>query len=120
MSTTRKATFGRNDVVAVVRIFQHHSLRCIETYLTEPYSEIGMQALVKVHAQFILRDTECSGKRKHIYIAVLIATIRTPAIKTFLNEVLAFISNYPPYLILLSLVELLFSSSLSNSSSVGI
>lgn len=47
MGAAGKSAFGRNDIVAVVGILLHHLLGCIETDLAEPYSEIGMQTLVK-------------------------------------------------------------------------
>ena len=54
MSAAGESTLGRNDVVAIVRILQHHLLCCIETYLAEPYSEVRVQALVEELAQFVL------------------------------------------------------------------
>ena len=59
MSARREATFCRNYVVAVVGTFCHHLLGCIESYLAEPYSEGGFQALVEVDTQFVFRDVEC-------------------------------------------------------------
>lgn len=53
MSARREATFCRNDIVAVVGTFCHHLLGCIESYLAEPYSEGGFQALVEVDTQFV-------------------------------------------------------------------
>ena len=40
----REATFGRNDVVVVVRIVEHHLLCRLETYLGKPDAEGGVQA----------------------------------------------------------------------------
>ena len=93
MSARREATFCRNDVVAVVGTFCHHLLGCIESYLAEPYSEIGMQTLVEEQTQFVLRNAECVGKCEHIHIAVLVALILTPGIQALLDKVPAFIRN---------------------------
>ena len=43
----REATFGRNDVVAIVRIFRHHLLCSIETNIAKPKSECRLLALVE-------------------------------------------------------------------------
>lgn len=86
MGATRKSTLGRNDVVTIVWIFQHHLLGCVETYLAQPYSEVGMQTLVEELTQFILGDTEGTRKCKHVHVAVLITQIGTPAVKAILNK----------------------------------
>ena len=54
MSATRESTFGRNDVVAIIWIFQHHIFGSVKTSLAEPYSEVGVQALIEKLAQFVL------------------------------------------------------------------
>ena len=40
----REATFGRNDVVAVVGIVEHHLLGSLEAYLGKPDAEGGVKA----------------------------------------------------------------------------
>ena len=40
MSATRKSALSRNDVVAIIWIFQHHIFGSVKTYLAEPYSEV--------------------------------------------------------------------------------
>ncbi len=54
MSATRKSALSRNDVVAIIWIFQHHIFGSVKTYLAEPYSEVGVQAVVEKLAQFVL------------------------------------------------------------------
>ena len=54
MSATRESTLGRNDVVAIIWIFQHHLLCSVEAYLAEPYSEVRVQALIEKQAQIVL------------------------------------------------------------------
>ena len=93
MGAAGKSAFGRNDIVAVVGILQHHLLGCIETDFAKPYPEVGMQTLVEKQAQLILRDAERTGKREHIRIAVLVALILTPGIQALLDKVPAFIRN---------------------------
>lgn len=93
MGAAGESALGRNDIVAVVGILQHHLLGSIETDLAEPYPEVGMQTLVEKEAQFVLRDAECVGKCEHIHITVFIAQILTPAIQTLLNEFHAFFRN---------------------------
>ena len=93
MGAAGKSAFGRNDIVAVVGILQHHLLGCIETDFAKPYPEIGMQTLVEEQTQFVLRDAECVGKCKHIHITVLVALILTPGIQALLDKVPAFIRN---------------------------
>ena len=94
MSATRKSALGWNDVVAIIWIFQHHLLGCVETNLAEPYSEVRVQALVEELAQFVLWDTKRTGKCQYVYITVLISKIRTPVIKTFLDEISALIGKW--------------------------
>lgn len=93
MSATRESTLGWNDVVVIIWIFQHHLLCSVETYLAEPYSEVRVQALIEKQAQFVLWYTKCTRKRQHIYVAVLIASIRTPLIKLLLYEYSTLLRN---------------------------
>ena len=72
MSATRESTLGRNDVVAIIRTFQHHLFGSVETYLTEPYSEVRVQALVEKQAQFVLWYIKCTRKRQYVHITILI------------------------------------------------
>ena len=44
IGTGGEATFGRNDVVVVVGIVEHHLLCRLETYLGKPDAEGGVQA----------------------------------------------------------------------------
>ena len=117
MSATRESTLGWNDVVAIIWIFQHHLFCSVETYLAEPYSEVRVQALIEKQAQFVLWYTKCTRKRQHVYITILIAQIHTPLVKTVLDKVSAILRQ-----LLKGFFSPLrwFSSSLSNSSSVGI
>ena len=93
MGAAGKSALGRNDIVAVVGILQHHLLGCIETDPAKPYPEVGMQTLVEEQTQFVLRNAECVGKYKHIHVTVLVALILTPGIQALLNKVPAFIRN---------------------------
>ena len=90
MSATRESALGWNDVVAIIRTFQHHLFCSVETYLAEPYSEVRVQALIEKLAQFVLWYTKCTRKRQHVYITILIAQIHTPLVKTILDKVSAF------------------------------
>lgn len=83
----REATLGRNDIIAIVRIIQHHLLCCIETDLAEPYSECRLHILVEEYRQFLLGDTQCAGEGQHIHSTVLISQIGTPFVKTLPDKV---------------------------------
>ena len=83
----REATLGRNDIIAIIRIIQHHLLCCIETDLAEPYSECRLHTLVKEYRQFLLGDTQCTGEGQHIHSTVLISQISTPFVKTLPDKV---------------------------------
>ena len=93
MSATRESTLGRNDVVAIIWIFQHHLLCSVEAYLAEPYSEVRVQALIEKQAQIVLCYTKHTRKRQHVHIAILIAQIPTPLVKTVLDKVSALLRN---------------------------
>lgn len=82
MGAAGKSAFGRNDIVAVIGILQHHLLSCIETDLAEPYSECRLHTLIEEYRQFLLGDTQCTGEGQHIHSTVLISQISTPFIKT--------------------------------------
>ena len=93
MSATRESTLGWNDVVAIIWIFQHHLFCSVETYLAEPYSEVRVQALIEKQAQIVLWYTKHTRKRQHVHIAILIAKIPTPLVKTVLDKVSALLRN---------------------------
>ena len=93
MSSTRESALGWNDVVGIIWIFQHHLFGSVETNLAEPYSKVRVQALVEELAQFVLWDTKRTGKCQYVYITVLISKIRTPVIKTLLDEISALVGN---------------------------
>ena len=38
----------------------------VETYLAEPHSEVGVQALAEELTQFFLRDGKCAGEDKNL------------------------------------------------------
>ena len=48
IGTGGEATFGRNDVVVVVGIVEHHLLCRLETYLGKPDTEGGVKARSEV------------------------------------------------------------------------
>lgn len=83
----REATLGRNDIIAIIRIIQHHLLCCIETDLAEPYSECRLHTLIEEYRQFLLGDTQCAGEGQHIHSTVLISQISTPFVKTLPDKV---------------------------------
>ena len=56
----REAALGRNDVVAIVGIIQHHPLSRIEADLAEPYTEGGIHALVEEGRQIVLGYAKCT------------------------------------------------------------
>ena len=41
-------------------------LGCVETYPAEPYTVVGVQALVEELTQFFLRDGKCAGEDKNL------------------------------------------------------
>ena len=73
MGATRKSALSRNDVVAIIWIFQHHLFCSVETYLAEPYPEVGVQALVEKQTQIVLRYIKRTRKCHHVRITILIA-----------------------------------------------
>ena len=81
----RKATFGRNDVVAIVGIFRHHLLCSIETNIAKPYSECRLLALVEEGRKVVFWDVKRARKGEHIHSRIFISQMLTPFIKTFLN-----------------------------------
>ena len=91
MGATRKSALSRNDVVAIIWIFQHHLFCSVETYLAEPYPEVGVQALVEKQTQIVLRYIKRTRKCHHVRITILIAQIPTPLVKTILDKVPAFL-----------------------------
>ena len=95
MCAAREATLGRDDVVAIVRIFQHHLFRGVEAYLAEPYPEVGVQALVKILAQLVFRYAKSTGKRQHIDIAILISQASAPLVKARPDKSLSLVRELP-------------------------
>lgn len=68
-----ESAFERDDVVGIVRIFQHHLFCRIETYVGEPYSEGRIQALVEECSKLVFGDANCIRESEHVHRVVLVA-----------------------------------------------
>ena len=73
LGARREATLGRDDVVAIVRIFAHHILRHLKTYAAKPYAEGAVLTLVKILCEVPLGDAHAAREGQQVGCAVLVA-----------------------------------------------
>ena len=50
----RESTFGGDDVITIVRVFDHHLLGCRKADVAQPYSERSVQTLIEKEREIVL------------------------------------------------------------------
>lgn len=79
-------TLGRDHVVAVMRVLQHHALCSAKTNIAQPHPKRGVQALGEIDGQIGLGDAEGAGQGHEVDRIVFVATLDAPAVDALLDQ----------------------------------
>ena len=81
-----ETTLGRDHVVAVMRVLQHHALCSAKTNIAQPHPKRGVQALGEIDGQIGLGDAEGAGQGHEVDRIVFVATLDAPAVDALLDQ----------------------------------
>ena len=81
-----KPTLGRDHVVAVMGVLQHHTLCSAKTNIAQPHPKRGVQALGEIDGQIGLGDAEGAGQGHEVDRIVFVATLDAPAVDALLDQ----------------------------------
>lgn len=63
----RESTFGGDDVITIVRVFDHHLLGRSEADVAQPYPERSVQTLIEKEREIVLRDMDGMGEGEQVH-----------------------------------------------------
>lgn len=81
-----ETTLGRDHVVAVMGVLQHHALCSAKTNIAQPHPKRGVQALGEIDGQIGLGDAEGAGQGHEVDRIVFVATLDAPGVDALLDQ----------------------------------